>query len=186
MNEHDPSIKIQSSTVQPCSSELHMQLVEHLREGSIEAFVHLVQDYKTPLFQFFYRLLSDQSVAEDSSEKVFLRAYRMRRLLRKGTDLTSWLFRIACSLLRDRKLKELLNRAATYDSPIQQAMHALTVQQRIVVLLHRFAGLSSRQLGTVLRVSEHAAVRRIYESYKALQHQLAALMSSREPRGFVQ
>lgn len=186
MSERRPYMIAPESPTPPCSPELHAQLAELIRKGSAEAFFHLIQDYKTPLFQFFFRLLSDRSGAEDSSEKVFLRAYRMRRLLGKGTDLSTWLFCIACNVLEDRDVKAILDRSVIGDSTIQQAMHAITVQQQIVVLLHRFAGLSSTQLGSVLRIPEREALKRIRESYKALQDQVQRLASIREPRGFSQ
>jgi DNA-directed RNA polymerase specialized sigma24 family protein len=154
-----------------CDPEMHALLPEQLYQGSLEAFAHLVKDYKTPLFQFFQRLLADNAVAEDSSEEVFLRAYRMRNLLKARTDLTAWIFRIACDLLRHRELLAILKQASSA-GPIQQALRTLPVQQQIAILLHRFGGLRAGQIGAALRVRESAAWQLIVESYRALQQQI--------------
>jgi RNA polymerase sigma-70 factor (ECF subfamily) len=168
MNEHVQSTVTRFTCTAP---ELHAQLPELLRQGSLEAFAHLVSDYKTPVFQFFQRILADSSVAEESSEKVFLRAYRMRRLLKAGTDLSGWVFRIACDLLRHKDLLQMLHRGVTEEPLIAKAVRALPLQQRIVLLLHRFAGLGIAQIAAALRLTEGAASRLVMESYRALQKQ---------------
>lgn len=173
MNESLQPTNLHTSFVGACCNrEMHALLPEQLRQGSLDAFAHLVNDYKTPVFQFFQRLLADNTVAEDSAEKVFLRAYRTRSLLKTSTDLSVWIFRIACDLLRHRELLTILQHASLTGPPIQQAIRALTVQQQIVILLHRFAGLRTEQVGAALRVMESTGWRLILESYRALRQQM--------------
>ncbi|CAN5405583.1 hypothetical protein BH10ACI4_BH10ACI4_05910 [soil metagenome] len=156
----------------------HARLPEDLRSGSMDAFSHLVSDYKTLVFQFFHRLSVDNAFAEASAEMVFVRAFRARRILRKSTDLTSWIFRIACSLAKRLAPAGSGNCGVDGRPPIQRAMAALPEEKRIAILLHRFAGLDPVQIGSVLRLPERLAWRVVRESYSALHEQLLLITAN--------
>ncbi|MBS1816118.1 MAG: hypothetical protein JSS87_14705 [Acidobacteria bacterium] len=140
-----------------CYSQIHA--------GSVEVFLDLVNDYKIPVFQFFYRLFSDAGAAEGSAEKVFLRAFKMRKLLRSGTDLKGWMFRIACDLLRTGDCFPATKRTSANASRIEQVVLALPLWEKSALLLHRYAGLTTSQIALALRTTEFAAqdlLRRAY------------------------
>lgn len=156
----------------------HAQLQEDLRLGSMDAFAHLVSDYKTLVFQFLHRLSFDSRFAETSAEMVFVRAFRARRILRKSTDLTSWLFRIACALAKRLAFVGSVNGDVDDRSAIQKALGALPNEQRITILLHRFAGLDPAQIANVLRVPAPSGSRLVRESYSALHNQMLLITAS--------
>lgn len=150
-----------------------------LREGTSDVFLELTENYKTPIFQFFYRLLSDHIAAEGSTEQVFIRAFKARRLISARTDVKSWFFRIACDLARTRKLETFIrNGDAGASTPIERAVRTLPFKEILVILLHRFARLSFAQIGTVLRTTEGAARTHVQDSYLALHRQLAVMGSA--------
>lgn len=156
----------------------HARLPEDLRSGSMDAFGHLVSDYKTLVFQFFHRLSMDNTFAEASAETVFVRAFRARKILRKSTDLTSWIFRIACALAKRLAAAGSASGGVDGRPPIQRAMAGLPEKKRITILLHRFAGLDPAQIGSVLRVPERLACRLVRESYSDLHEQLLLITAN--------
>lgn len=148
----------------------HMRLPKELKHGSLEAFEHLVADYKALLFQFFHRLQADSVAAENAAERVFLSAYRARKVLQATTDLTAWLFRIASDLAR--RLNQVALGSVLNSLPVQAAFVRLRTQEKVVILLHRFAGLTVDQLSMSLRLSRSGTAELLQQAYCSLQREL--------------
>lgn len=54
------------------------------------------------IFKHLYRLLGDREQAEDAAQETFLKAWRALPRLREGSNLKSWLFRIATNTAYDQ------------------------------------------------------------------------------------
>ena len=69
-----------------------------LRDGNMAGFDFLVQKYRRPIIHFMYRMVHNQSVAEELAQEVFLRVYRSRETYRAEARFSTWLYRIATNL----------------------------------------------------------------------------------------
>lgn len=69
-----------------------------LRAGNMAGFDYLVQKYRKPIIHFMYRMVHNQSVAEELAQEVFLRVYRSRETYRAEARFSTWLYRIATNL----------------------------------------------------------------------------------------
>lgn len=69
------------------------QLILGAQQGDLDAFNHLVTDYQGLAFNLAFRLLSDDSAAEDVTQDAFISAYRNIRSFRGGS-FKAWLLRI--------------------------------------------------------------------------------------------
>jgi len=157
---------------------------KNLRERN-EFLSSIFERFNGQIYGYVARMVDDRSEAEDILQEVFLRA---ARALKEGSEDRNrrWLFKVASNLaidrLRRRRFKMAsidhfsqgasLERAFEGDSPMPDevmsqselrcaldgAVAALPVEQREVVLLRHFSGLSfseiskvtGRPLGTVL------------------------------------
>src|SRR5215469_2525177 len=110
--------------------------------GDEAGFGYLVQKYHRPMISFLYRMVHNQSVAEELTQEVFLRVYRSRESYRAEAKFTTWLYRIATNLAvnyaRDTK-HERTAQNVYLDVPDEEtgttpeiADDELTVEQRML------------------------------------------------------
>jgi RNA polymerase sigma-70 factor (ECF subfamily) len=62
------------------------------------AFDYLLARYRKPIIHFMYRMVHNESVAEELAQEVFLRVYRSRESYRAEAKFSTWLYRIATNL----------------------------------------------------------------------------------------
>jgi len=77
-------------------------VVQELQAGSAEAFDALIQHFHAPVFRLLCQMLGNPADAADTTQEVFLKAFRGIRGFRRGSSLKTWLYRIA--------IREALNR----------------------------------------------------------------------------
>jgi len=70
-------------------------LVTELQAGSESAYDWLVTHYHGPVYSLALSMLGDTADAADSTQEVFLKAFRGIRNFRRGSSLKTWLYRIA-------------------------------------------------------------------------------------------
>jgi RNA polymerase sigma-70 factor (ECF subfamily) len=87
-----------------------VQLMLDVKAGDEKSFELLLRKYRTPLVNFFYRMVRDFAVAEDLAQEVFLRVYRARQDYAPSAKFTTWMFRIATNLalnsVRDNRYRQ--------------------------------------------------------------------------------
>jgi RNA polymerase sigma-70 factor (ECF subfamily) len=71
------------------------ELVTELQAGSETAFDWLVTHYHGPVYNLILSMLGNATDAADSTQEVFLKAFRGIRTFRRGSSLKTWLYRIA-------------------------------------------------------------------------------------------
>ncbi len=79
-----------------------MILVGQAREGSLEAFNHLVELYQDHLYALVVRMVPDRDQAADAVQEAFFSAFRNLRSFRGGS-VRSWLCRIAVNAAMDQQ-----------------------------------------------------------------------------------
>lgn len=94
------------------------EVVSELQAGSEAAFDSLIRHYHAPVFNLLLQMLGNHADAADTAQEVFLKAFRGIRNFRRGSQLKTWLYRIA--------IREALNQRRWWwrhrrkESPLEQ------------------------------------------------------------------
>jgi RNA polymerase sigma-70 factor (ECF subfamily) len=149
-------------------------------------FIGLVRDYHRILFNYVFRLVGDDALAEDVTQESYLRAYRGLAKLPPGSNHRAWLFRIATNAatdeLRRRKRRPLLpllgslGLRAPGESEderlgrvtLDEALMRLPERHRAILNLFEFAEFSAPEVGEVLGISPETARKRRQRAREAL------------------
>jgi len=137
----------------------------------------LYDEYFDRIARYIYARLGNRNEAEDLAGDVFLKALEsLKSYKERGVPMQAWLFRIAHNVLVDRLRKRGKTATVPIDSVtivagedpaaiaakniemerVNEAMQKLTPEQREVVRLRFFGGLSSKEVGAILRKSDGA------------------------------
>ena len=156
---------------------------------------NLYDEYFDKIARYIYVHIGDRNEAENLAGEVFLKALEsLKSYKERGIPMQAWLYRIAHNLVVDHlrkatKLKtvpidtvQIESRedpVATAEKHIQmervnEAMQKLTPEQREVVRLRFFGGLSSREVGAMLSKSDGA----VREMQRAAIEKLRGLLTS--------
>ena len=153
-------------------------------KGKTEARKHaearlasLYEEYYDKIARYAYVHIGNRTEAEDIAGEVFLKALQsLKSYTERGIPMQAWLFRIAHNLVVDyfrkaAKRKTIpidtvqveadTNPAAVAEKNIElervnQAMEQLTPEQREVLRLRFFGGLTSKEAGNILNKSDGA------------------------------
>ena len=167
------------------------RLVAQAKEGNSDAFAAIFDAYAGPIHRFIASRVSRPSDAEDLTQLVFVKALEaLPRYEARGIPFGGWLFRLARNAVIDQvrtrrdhlSLVSAMTRETEDDGPearatllddlamVARAVEDLTDDQREVIELRFFAGLSvleaatamGRQEGTIrgLQFRAIAALRR--------------------------
>lgn len=144
--------------------------------------------------RYAYSRTGDRSESEDIASEVFVRALRsIDTYQERGLPMEAWLFRIAHNLVVDQiRRRGRFERADesepepqdTHDparvaeqrillSGVKQAMESLTQEQKEVLSLRFFAGMSSRETAAILNKSDGA----VREMQRAALQKLRSLLA---------
>ena len=166
--------------------------------GDAAAFAPLVESHQERLLHLCERLLGDAEEARDAAQEVFLKAYRKAGAVRPQGQVYTWLYRIAVNhclnKLRRRRLVRFLRwddpeerQAPAFDPPdagadpaaaldarrrwqvTRRAIARLPENQRSVLVLVRFEGLSYKQVAAVLGITEGAVESRLFRAMRRLE-----------------
>jgi len=141
---------------------------------------HAMATYGRQTYNYAYRLTGNEPDARDLTQEAFIRVFRAWRSFQPGTSFLSWIYRIVTNLHRDelRKRKgvflqelpddnmphELPKDVGQHDpiaamherqlsSDIEQALRALTPDQRAVVLLADVEERSYQEIADIMACS---------------------------------
>jgi RNA polymerase sigma factor (sigma-70 family) len=127
------------------------------------------------------RMVGSREAAEDLTQEAFLRLWRQAPPGLSAEQGTAWLYRTARNLavdeLRRRRLRDseelrdseiaALAGDESEALAVREALARLTPHQRLLVLLRFQAGLSHREIGELLEISEEAARKRVSRARRA-------------------
>lgn len=150
-----------------------------LSEGAWrQTYLDLLATAGEALLHYLFDLTGDLTLAEDLCQDCFASAWRHREQLRDPSKARSWLFAIASNAARAQFRREAVRRrwapelhdgpgAATLawempeqDLDLRQALAALTVDDRALVLLVGHQGYTIAEAAALLGLGEAAAGKR--------------------------
>jgi RNA polymerase sigma-70 factor (ECF subfamily) len=165
--------------------------------GDGDAFRVIVERHQDRLVRLCQRLLVDREDALDAAQEVFIKAYQKAGDLQPRGELFTWLYRVATNhcfnRLRRRRIVRFLpfgdettENASSIEAmsksvgpetemiakerwqATQSAITRLPENQRAVLVLARFEGLSYRQIAEILEISESAVESRLFRAMRNL------------------
>ena len=154
------------------------------RQVELDAvFERLFSEYRHPILNYLCRLLGDVSRAEESTQDVFVKAYRALERLPADANYRAWLYRVATNAaydqLRRRKLVKWLpllegdGAEPTYASPdrtvpereaVQSALMRIPAKYRAPLVLYSIQGYSTREIGEIMGITEGAVKTRLFRA----------------------
>lgn len=170
------------------------ELCRRLKAGDPEAFKGLVRDYERPLYAYLCSLLRDPAAAEDAFSEVLMKVWKALPSYRDEGRLQAWLFTIAHRVCLDRfelakrreesldseqgaALRESLASAergpereaadGEIRSRLEAAIAGLPEEQRQVLLLKEYGGLTFAEIAGLLGCPLSTALSRM--RYAALK-----------------
>lgn len=174
-------------------------LVEAFQGGDTAVFDILVQRWDRKIQGAIYRFVGASEDARDLCQEAFLRAYRGLRTFKKDARFSSWLYQIALNVCRDRlrrrrgrtlvsldELDEGGHEAAVLPGPsplelaeardisdrVARAVASLPDEQREVIVLKEYEGLTFAEIAEVLGVPLSTVKTRLYRGLVQLRQRL--------------
>lgn len=171
------------------SDELLM--LEYAR-GKMSAFDVLFARHGQKIYNFFLRQTADAELSRDLTQETWLRLIQARERYKPQTRFSNWLYTIAYNLLRDhirKKIRrqdleeaQMMTESGSIDAAdennsvwqerIRCAVEGLPEEQRLVLILAKYQGLSYAEIGDVLKISEAAAKQRAWRALQTLRKAL--------------
>jgi RNA polymerase sigma-70 factor (ECF subfamily) len=183
-------------------------VAERARGGSTSAFRELVSRSHASVFRLAAALVGDRDEAADVTQETYVRAWQRLHELRDPAAASSWLFRIARNVARDRRgswwsrVRAPLDAAAEAlataqplaPSPhealeaaesaaaVQRALRLLPEKHRVVLVLREVEGMSYDEIADALGVAVGTVESRLHRARAGLARRLARSASEeREP-----
>jgi RNA polymerase sigma-70 factor (ECF subfamily) len=169
-----------------------LQLVRAFRAGNVHAFEELHKRYVGSIYRLVHRKLGDRLLAEDIAQETFLKSLRTLDRVDEEFNFGGWVHTVARNLCfdelrrrqRDPRVTEtdegdVLDRlpapAHRFDPVIQSEQAELRRQvhsvaerlpekYRLVLTLRELQGLSYRQIGRSMKISESAVETLLYRA----------------------
>jgi RNA polymerase sigma-70 factor (ECF subfamily) len=175
--------------------------VAKARGGDQDAFRVLVERHSRTIYRLAYRMTGRAEDAEDVVQETLVRAYRQLGRFEARSNFATWLYRIGfnCSIdyMRarpqresaetDEKLEQMAksSRGPTTDDlvfageigeRVQEALGALSPQERAAFLMRHYHGCSIEEICTTLDLKSNAAKHSIFRAVKKMRAALRPLM----------
>jgi RNA polymerase sigma-70 factor (ECF subfamily) len=165
-------------------------LVLLAQSGDKESLNELLKIVQTPLFRYIYRLVSEQNLAEDILQEVFLIIYRKLKWLENPTLFRAWAYRIASretfrhlkkekkwtEQIRDEEVLETIQAEISdqiYEpeliAKIPEMLEKVSPASRAVLILHYLEEMSLNQVAEVLDISLGTVKSRLNYGLEALR-----------------
>lgn len=159
--------------------------INGLKTGREECFIELVNLYKKKIFSLCYSYTRDYQEAEDLSQEVFLKLYNVIDTFREECSLSTYIYRIAVSKCIDFKRKKsiknfltgLINKYGKEDFAVEDKDYvrscvlSLPEDLKIPIILYYYMGLSQKEIGEILNLSQKSIEGRIYRAKKKLKNE---------------
>lgn len=174
-------------------------LVEEFQRGDPYAFDVLIGRWDRKIQGAIYRIMGPEEDARDLCQETFLKAYRALGTFKKEARFSSWLYQIALNVCRDRlrrrksrpqvSLDELMEagevapfgrgpspldliEARDLSRAVAAAVESLPQEQREVVVLKEYQGLTFLEIAQALDVPISTVKTRLYRGLGQLRVRL--------------
>jgi len=166
--------------------------------GDQNAFTHLVDTYKAPVYNLCYRMLGSAPEAEDAAQETFVRVYTHLKAYDSQQKLSTWILSVAAHYcidgLRRRRIKwlsldelwpwhplsediaqpedEIVERESCAE--IKNLLGLLPTEHRLVIVLRYWQDLSYVEIAHIVGTTESAVKSRLHRARQMLAEQVLA------------
>ena len=195
MRLEDPRLRLKLAGSMPPTDE---ELVAAFQSGDVAAFETLVARWDRKIQGAIYRVLGAGEDSRDLCQEVFLKAYRALGTFKREARFSSWLYQIALNACRDRLRRRRgrlqvsledagdaldgaqdaapsaldLVEAGELARAVQAALATLPHEQREVIALKEYEGLTFVEIAEALDVPVSTVKTRLYRGLGQLRQQL--------------
>lgn len=171
-------------------------LITKLQNGSLEALGMLYDRHQKLVYRTALAITTDPEAAADLLQDVFLRLFRFATHVDVARPIEPWLYRVTSNLAytwlkRHRRwthsLDEIVDRildvgkSTIQNMPetdehshiVQQAIAALPINQRVVVVMHYINDLPLHEISEILEIPEGTVKSRLHYGRQVLKKYLA-------------
>ena len=162
------------------------EAIKRCQQGDREAFRHLVERYQKRAVGHAVAILFDRDDAEDAVQEAFIDAFQAIGRFDTSRTFYQWfyvLLRNRCYKLTAKRrptenlddVQLLASQPGTVDDTrwaLEKALHSLTPEEREIVSLKYFSGLSYDELATHLQIPRGTVMSRLFNARQRLQRKL--------------
>ena len=180
-----------------CTDE---ELVSRSVSGDHDSFNQLVVRWQRPIFALAYRVIGHEEDARDICQETFLRAFRGIKGFKGEAKFSSWLYRIALNLCRDKNRsaqRSPLNKVSDdvdvldlapadvagssledqvgwseLGREVSRAMMTIPDEQRTAIVLKEYQGLTFREIADFQGSPVSTVKTRVYQGLTRLRQEL--------------
>ena len=105
-----------ASAISP-EKQAFLETLQRAKEGDLKAFEEIYQLYHRRIYNAVYGMLGDADDAQDVTQDVFMRLHDALPTLRADEAFSTYLYRIALNLCRDRARRKKRVRFQSIDTP---------------------------------------------------------------------
>ena len=159
------------------------ELIEGLKIKDEECFLELVNKFKKKIVSLCYTYTLDFAEAEDLSQEVFLSLFNSINNFRGDSSLSTYIYKITLSKCADykrkRSIKNFLSGLLNFQTNngddidernyIKECILSLPEDLKKAVILYYYIGLTQKEIGNILNISEKAVEGRIYRAKQKLR-----------------
>lgn len=179
--------------------ENESSLLIKAKQGNVEAFEELTSSYYSKVYNICYKMLNNADDAIEQAQETFIKAYKYIKDFKGNCSLSTWLYRIATNVcldfLRKNKNKRTISlEQNTYDDlqikdslvsdkpgpekvaetnaqklAIREAMAKMNENNRIVIILRDFMGLSYEEISETIKAPTGTVKSRISRARSELR-----------------
>ncbi|HPR32615.1 MAG TPA: RNA polymerase sigma factor [Prolixibacteraceae bacterium] len=172
--------------------------IDRVLKGDKGAFSYLVKKYENMVYSLAFKMLKNESHAEDLAQEVFIEVFRSLAQFRGKAKFSTWIYRIAynksITFLRknrpersfddvlflerrggsDETHQEQVAEEETLES-LQKALRELSDDEQIMILLHYYEGQSIDEIATVMRISSSNVKIKLFRARKKIKEKMDLL-----------
>jgi RNA polymerase sigma-70 factor, ECF subfamily len=170
---------------------VHQALVDRAKRGDAEAFDALARLVGDDCMAIAFRILRDVDQADDAVQNALITAWRELRTLRDPDRFEAWMHRILINecFMEARRRRRWSANLRLLPPPgddasdlitvndrdqLERAFRRLTLEQRSVLVLHHYVGLTAEQVADRLGIPVGTVKSRIHHATDALRASLEA------------
>ena len=116
LGEEEEEAPDRASAISP-EKQAFLETLQRAKEGDLKAFEEIYQLYHRRIYNAVYGMLGDADDAQDVTQDVFMRLHDALPTLRADEAFSTYLYRIALNLCRDRARRKKRVRFQSIDTP---------------------------------------------------------------------
>lgn len=169
--------------------EEEQQWIQEVLAGNKQAYAHIINKYKNPLYGTILRMTRNPHDAQDLVQEAFIKTYEQLDKYKATGSFSSWFYRVALNHCMDQFRKKRLKQNEIDDEQIQDHRHpeviflkqeksrqlerliaALPSDERMIILLRYGQELSYQEISEVLDLSLSNVRNKLHRAKKKMRN----------------